>query len=261
MSTPYYLDDFALKTWPTDLKYEVIEPDPQPTNAQIFRNLATGKQTWLEALHDYSFLSTCTDKESVTLWKLIKDGAELQELDIIRKIMQQPDKTPEEIQIIKNRFDPGQKIGDEEYHINWVDIYRKTHKRLDRIIETYTTDPAYIKKDQIFNISDTAQFLKNEFLLEQTRPIGEAHIYLDIDEYTGIHQDPEDDYLKVPDHVTLENRDGVLTTVSLTELKDMGAWAGTIDEPIEYDEDAEGELPSQSMWQWQNAELQVTGEY
>ena len=268
MSTPYYLDDYALKTWPTDLKYEEkIEQDPRPSNSQILKNLFSGKLNWLEARKEFDFLSTCIDQESVTLWKLINDGAELQELDIIRNIMHKDEKTEKDLNILKSRFDAIEEIepDDEEeqveYRINWIDIYRKTYKRLDKIFNTYTTDPLYMKKDKIFDISKIAQDLKNEFLLEQTRPISEAHIHLDIDEYTGIHQDHEEDYLKVPDHVTLEDHHGKLQTVALTELKDMGSWAGEIDEPIDYDEDAEGELPSQSMRQWENAELHVTSEY
>lgn len=263
MSTPYYLDDFALKTWPSDYTYvEQIEQDPQPSNVQILRNLVNGKLAWLEAQEEYRFLSTCTDQESVSLWKLINDGAELQSLELIRNIMQKQEKSEQDLKILKDRFDAVDEVeGDEEYRINWIDVYRKTYKRLDQIITTYTTDPYYMKKNKIFDISNMAQELKNEFLLEQTRPISEANIFLDVDEYTGIHQEPEEDYLRVPDHVTLEDHNGDEQTIALTELKDMGSWAGDDDEPIEYDEDAEGELPSQSMWQWENAELHVTGEY
>ena len=273
MSTPYYLDDFALKAWPTPFKAVPKEEfeEPQLTNAQILSNLALGKITWKQAFKTYDYLAKAIDPYSVKLWKCIRDGAHLQDLTYVHKGMNQLYKLPKEsdqrkkiLTFLHDKFDANAPLEDElEYHISWVDVYRKTHKMLDRIIETYTKDKSYTNFDKMFNHAGTAQYLKNEFLLEQTRPIGEAHIHLDIDEYTGVHQEKEDDYLRVPDHVTLEDHNGEMQTVQLTQLKDMSSWSGDLSDPDHewYDEDAEGENPSQSMWQWENSELHVTPQY
>jgi hypothetical protein len=273
MATPYYLDDFALKTFPTYLSAipeEDLIPKINPTNAEILQTLALGNIGWSEAVKEYAHLSNSNNPESFRLWKLIRDGAELSELTLVLNAKSKLHKLPKDskerksiLDFLKDKFDPGEREGDEEYHISWVDIYRKTYQRLERIIETYTNNETYTTLDKIFDHSGTAQYLKNEFLLEQTRPISEAHINLDIDEYSGVHQDKDEDYIKVPDHVTLEDHNGVEQTIELTNLKDMSSWSGDLSDPDheQYDEDAEGDLPSASIYQWENAELQVTDKY
>lgn len=150
-----------------DFKIETIEEE-HLSNAQILKSLVAGSKDptddfWVLARVKYAFLASCIDKQSVKLWKLICDQAYLTELFIL----------------LKN------KPTDE----HWVDVYRKSYQRLERLVKTYTTDPAYIHLNEIFEVSGTAQHISNELLLEQTQPASEARIHLNIDEYTGIHDD------------------------------------------------------------------------
>jgi hypothetical protein len=144
-------------------KIETIDEE-QFSNAQILKSLVAGTQEprwdfWAIAQVKYNFLSSCFDEESIKLWKLICDQAYLTEL----------------LNLLKNK-----PTGE-----HWVDIYRKSYQRLERMVTTYTTNPIYKNLNTIFDVSGTAQHVANELLLEQTQPASEARIHLYVDGYTN----------------------------------------------------------------------------
>lgn len=150
-----------------DFRIELIDEE-KLSNSDILRKIVAGSQEpsddfWLLAQAKYSFLASCIDKGSVKLWKLICDQAYLTEL--LKQLNNKP------------------------VNEHWVDIYRKSYQRLERMVETYSTEPEYINYGKIFDIPGTAQYISNELLLEQTRPISEARINPEIDGYSGIHAD------------------------------------------------------------------------
>jgi len=211
------------------------------TPEAILRKLILGSDEpdplfWVWARSEYIYLSQESDLQSVRVWKLINDMAYLTEI----------------YQVLKDKPD------DE----HWVDVYRKSYQRLERIVDTYTQNPHYTRLNIIFSVADTAQALSNELFLEQTRPGTEARIFPEIDAYTGIHEEEDDPvYLKVPDQVLLTNADGELTEVSLVDLQDnLDSWNRDLSDP-DHDWYEEGEITSSSLKQWDEQEYRVTPAY
>lgn len=270
-----------------DLPGELIDDDPakyipeshELTAGQVLTELVLGnnKNTeWSRARMTYNHLSKQRSREAVRVWKLINDCAQIGDLWNLVE-----DKgTPKEHGSPATHYDMAQDFSwhkwqlakqedvdpiddpDKIPQLHWVEIYRRSYKRLEQMVETYTKDPAYTHLNTIFGVADNAQALANEILLLQTQPISEARIFPDIDEYTDIHYDREErDYVKIPDRVTLLNADGVPTEVILTSLQDdLGAWSGDlIDHEVNerYQEDHDPE----TIRQMKEQELGITSEY
>ena len=190
---------------------------------------------WVMARNEYNDLNQNADSDAIRLWKLINDMAYMTEI----------------FELLKNKPD----------NAHWVDMYRKSYQRLERIVHTYTNDDLYKKLNKIFDVAETAQELSNELFLMQTRPATEARTFPEIDQYTGIHDEKEDpDYLKIPDTVTLPNAEGVLTEVILTNLQDNDSWGGDL-EDTDHDWYEDRGIPSASIEQWETQEYQVTDQY
>lgn len=269
MEAPYYLDDLALKT------YDDYSTNKEPLPHEVLKDMISGKHDWYDLYKKYQSLSHSRDVDLTRYWKLIRDGRTLLDISNIIHIKQENDKTRDmnpRMKIVADYF--GDKMTEVEYHgddmnhepefvynITWIEIFRRVRQSLERIVKTYENNERFIKLNEIFDHGGTAQELLNDLLMLQTRPIGEAHVYLDVDEYTGIHEEREE-YIKVPDEVTLNNIEGEPTTVSLKNLKN-DAWSGSLYDADHdwYDEDMEGDIPSQAMYQWRNQELAVTKEY
>lgn len=255
-----YLDEKAeMQAINEQLASEQLSP------AQILNQLVLGKYKWDIARIEFSYLAYDKSKDAVRIWKLINDNAQM--LELLEMIRQKQNEVPltedEKEHLRETLIDESPACEDFPWEPHWVEIYRRSYKKLDQIITTYTTDPNYVHLDHIFDVSGTALFISNELLMEQTQPISEARIFTNIDEYSGIHDEPEENYIKIPDSITLPNVDGELVTVNLTELQDVNGWSGDLfDYDHEwYDEDAEGEIASLVIRQLEENELHVTDDY
>ena len=208
------------------------------TPNMILTELILGVIEWPLARFRFSYLAF--EPEGEWLWNMINDGCYLLEIQALI----------------------AEKINDREIGDPWVTMYRRTYRHLERIVERYAEQEPYRHYEKYFGLGMIAQDVLNEIYLEQTAPMNEARS-LEVDEYTGIDDEGERDYIRVPDYVRLKNADGDMVDVSLMELKPDITWDGDLDDPDHewYEDYRPNDHPSATIQQMQEQEYQITGEF
>jgi hypothetical protein len=239
--------------------YSIDEKELQPTADEVLLEIIEGsenpsKSFWIEAQEKYCFLRLGHDQDSVMMWKLITDMSYLTELLMILEV--KPDDK------------------------HWVDIYRESYNRLNRIIDTYKNNDLYEPLGDLFDVVTIATEIKSDLLLNQTRPIAEAEHNPEKDYYTGIENDLIEP-INVPEVMEFKDKDGNIHIVSFKDQKyafvdDSGNiieqdlvddspteqmfWSGNLDD-TDHDWYEDGEITSAPIRQMIEQEYKVTDEY
>jgi hypothetical protein len=238
---------------------------------------------WIRARDKYQFLKHRGNEPANKLYKAIYYLAYMNEITNVIDLREELfscrnlNRQYAIRQYIYNIIEPDEPDDISDYNPHWLTIYRKTFQILEYVIETFSLEK-FRYLNQIFDITGTAQYLLNDLSLRMTIPIEEARTNPYIDSYTGTEM-IEDETVKVPEKITLPDKDGNPVTVNFkdktyTTTNALGeevnreliddyngyGWGGDLFD-VDHNWNEEREITSVPISQMNEQEMKVTNDY